>query len=250
MHRKATPTDKTSENTIPGLFLTDKKLIWFILFLIHRQNIRACQCGVKWWFSGSNSARSCMKTNLYIHLIGIYISVTEWRNCLVNSDLTLTLWKFKAQKPRLNRQFFAINSTIKQEPNDQIYSQNFTLFTCHETFLFGDKNEIDRLRLNSDTQKPKDQILFSTFASLYPTPTDRGRPAAPGQEGTCGPGSPQIAPGQAPAPHRTQHHPAGCAGWAQKAATELQRHQISEKPHEKPPKMIWRGGSLSCPQLF
>lgn len=114
-HRKATPTYKASDNTIPGLFLMDKKLIWFILlFLIHRQNIRACQCGVNWWFSGSNSAHSCMKTNVYIHLIGIYISVTEWRNCLVNSDLTLTLWKFKAQKkPCLNRQFYAINSTIK-----------------------------------------------------------------------------------------------------------------------------------------
>lgn len=42
-----------------------------------------------------------MKTNLYIHLIGIYISVTKWRNCLVDSDLTLTLQKFKAQKKLL-----------------------------------------------------------------------------------------------------------------------------------------------------
>ena len=74
------------------------------------------------------------------------------------------------KNPCLNRQFFAINSTIKQEPNDQIYSQNFTLFTCHETFLFGDKNQIDRLRLNSDTQKPKGHILFSTFAHFTPHP--------------------------------------------------------------------------------
>lgn len=118
-------------------------------------------------------------------------------------------------------------------------------------FLFGDKNEIDRLRLNSDTQKPKDRILFSTFPPPPLPHTHRQGPAChTGQEGTRGLGSPQIAPGQAPAPRRTQHHPAGCAGWAQNAATELQRLQISERPHEKPPKMIWRGRSLSCPQLL
>jgi len=106
-HRKATPTHKASDNTIPSLFLMDKMLVWFILlFLIYRQNIKACQCGVNWWFSGSNSAHSCMKKNVYIRLTGIYISVTEWRNCLVNSDPTRTLWKLEAQsKPCLNRLF-------------------------------------------------------------------------------------------------------------------------------------------------
>lgn len=97
---------KASDNIIPGCFLMDKKLISFILlFLIHRQNIRVCQCRVNWQFPGSNSAHSCMKTNMHIHLIGIYISVTKWRNCLVNSKLTLVLWKFRTQKRCLNRQF-------------------------------------------------------------------------------------------------------------------------------------------------
>lgn len=66
--------------------------------------------------------------------------------------------------------------------------------------------------------------------------TDTGQPAAAGQEGTRGPGSPQIALGQVAVPRRPQRYPAGCAGWAQNAATELQRLQTSEKPHENPQK--------------
>ena len=67
-------------------------------------------------------------------------------------------------------------------------------------------------------------------------PTDMGQPAAPGQEGTCGSGSPQIALGQVAVPRHLQRHPVGCTGWAQNAATEVQWLQTSEKPHEKPQK--------------
>lgn len=60
-------------------------------------------------------------------------------------------------------------------------------------FLFGDKNEIDRLRLNSDTQKPKDRILFSAFPPpLYPTPTDRGQPATRGRRVRVAWGVPKL----------------------------------------------------------
>lgn len=103
--------------------------------------------GVKGWFSGSNSAHSCMKTNLDIHLIGIYISVIKWRNCLVNSDRSHQENSKHRKDSYLNSQFYAkglatsaslhVNSTASEHNHHFTFKHAFPCFVQRHLFLRG-----------------------------------------------------------------------------------------------------------------